>query len=142
MKEDAQIKEQVLATLAVHPEMSDADIGAHVGCSRQFVNRMRRQAGIELPAKIAIDPHDALYNTVIRAPMTERTMLYEFVMDKILADLRALPTLAHEHEPQAIEDAIHGLCVSVGKQPLETLLLVHEFLSNYVSIVTHQGGKQ
>ncbi len=140
-QEETRHKEQVLATLAVHPEMSDADIGAHIGCSRQFVNRMRRQAGIEAPTKLKIDPHEALYNAAIRASMTERTMLYEFVMDKVLADLRMLSTLAHEHHAQAVEDAINGLCVSMGKSPLETLLLVHEFLRNYAGILEHGGGK-
>lgn len=143
-QEETRHKEQVIATLGIHPEMSDAEIGAHVGCSRQFVNRMRRQAGIEAPAKKTVDPHEALYNNW-RSMLVERDMLDEYVSDMVLSDLKKLT--GHTYNPldlhaQAVGDALNMVSLSMGKQPLDTLLTVHEFLRNYVSILEHQGGNE
>ncbi len=61
-------------------------------------------------------------------------MLYEYVMDGVLACLRDVPTESH---PQAAEDALNMLCVAMGKTPLDTLVVIHEFLRNYRSILKH-----
>ncbi len=37
-----------------------------------------------------------------------------------------------------IEDALNMMCVSLSKTPLESLLLIHEFLRNYTSIMQHE----
>jgi hypothetical protein len=144
-QEEVRHKEQVIATLGVHSEMSDAEIGAHVGCSRQFVNRMRRQLGIETPTKLReekpIDPHDALYNA-IRAPITERHILYEDVSRHVLDDLHTFTIHHYSHHAQSLEDALSMTCVAMGRPPLETLLLVHEFLRNYVSILEHSNREK
>ncbi len=77
-----------------------------------------------------VDPHTALYNQVYGG-IQANTMLYEHIMDKVL---KLLPG----SRPQAIEDALHMMCVSLSKTPLESLLLIHEFLRNYTSIMQHE----
>ncbi len=77
-----------------------------------------------------VDPHTALYNQVYGG-IQANTMLYEHIMDKVL---KLLPG----SRPQAIEDALNMMCVSLSKTPLESLLLIHEFLRNYTSIMQHE----
>jgi len=77
-----------------------------------------------------VDPHTALYNQVYGG-IQANTMLYEHIMDKVL---KLLPG----SHAQAIEDALNMMCVSLSKVPLESLLLIHTFFSNYTSIMLHE----
>ena len=80
----------------------------------------------------APDIHPNLY-AAIRKSGEANDALYEHLTSEI-RDL--LPHL----RAQDIEDALNMTCVSLSKTPLETLLLIHEFLANGASIVKH--GKQ
>ncbi|SRR6266568_1244336 len=82
------------------------------------------------PQEQPVDPHTALYNQVYGG-IQANTMLYEHIMDKVL---KLLPG----SQPQAIEDALNMMCVSLSKTPLESLLGVHEFLRHYTSIMQHE----
>jgi hypothetical protein len=73
-----------------------------------------------------IDEHIALYQQMRENMMSKNTMLYDYLMDNVV---KLLPG------PQAVEDALNMMCVSMSKTPLESLLLIHEFLSNYHNIV-------
>jgi hypothetical protein len=75
------------------------------------------------------DIHTDLY-AAIRKSTEDKAALYEHLAGEV-RDL--LPHL----QAQDIEDALNMTCVSLSKTPLETLLLIHEFLTNGASIVKH-----
>jgi len=85
------------------------------------------------PEQQPIDEHAALYQDFKQNMMGKNTMLYEHLMGNVIKLLPAAP-------PQAAEDALNMMCVSMSKTPLESLLLIHEFLQSYHSIV--QPGSQ
>jgi hypothetical protein len=78
----------------------------------------------------AIDEHTALYQHV-HDIASKNTMLYEYVIGNVIEMLPG-------SQPQAAEEALNMMCVSMSKTPLESLLLIHEFLHNYHSIVQHE----
>ncbi|SRR5258706_15155111 len=84
------------------------------------------------PEQQALDPHTALYQQMHEG-VSKNYMLYGYLMDSVV---KFLP------RPQAVEDALSMTCVSLGKTPLESLLLIHEFLSNYHNIVQHEQPAQ
>lgn len=71
------------------------------------------------------DPHAALYLHFFENK-SKNDMLYEYLTSNVV---KFLPNV------QAVEDALNEMCVSMSKTPLESLLLIHEFLQNYHSIV-------
>jgi hypothetical protein len=81
------------------------------------------------PEQQPIDPHTALYQDFKQNMMGKNTILYDYLMGNVV---KFLPG------PQAVEDALAMMCVSMSKTPLESLLLIHEFLHNYHSIVSHE----
>ena len=81
-----------------------------------------------------VDPHTAIYQQ-LRQGFSQNNMLYEYLSSDML---RWLPG----SRPQAIDDALNMMCVSLGKTPLESLLLIHEFLRNYTSIMTHEAKSE
>lgn len=66
------------------------------------------------------------YATIRKAASVNDT-LYECLMGEV-RDL--MPHM----RAQDIEDALNMVCVSFGKTPLDTLLLIHEFLRNGAQI--------
>ncbi len=79
-----------------------------------------------------LDPHTALYQRV-RGDMSRNDMLYEYLTSHVAT---YLPNM------QAVEDALNMMCVSLSKTPLESLLLIHEFLQNYHNIVQREQPEQ
>ena len=86
------------------------------------------------PEQQALDPHAALYQQM-HENISRNAMLFEHLMSNVIKLLPAAP-------PQAAEDALDMACVALGKAPLESLLLIHEFLQNYHSIVQHEQPAQ
>lgn len=80
-----------------------------------------------------VDPHTAIYQQ-LRQGFSQNDMLYEHLS---MGVLKMLPG----SRPQAIEDALNMMCVSLGKTPLEALLIIHEFLSNYHSIMSREQAQ-
>src|SRR4051812_33595120 len=76
-----------------------------------------------------VDPHTAIYQHLCQE-FSQHSMLYEYLSSNVI---KLLPG-AHA---QAVEDALNMMCVSMSKTPLESLLLIHEFLSNYQVIMQH-----
>ena len=78
------------------------------------------------PEQQPIDEHTAVYLSYKENIMSKNDMLYEYLMSNMV---KFLP------HAQTVEDALNMMCVSMRQTPLESLLLIHEFLSNYHSIV-------
>src|SRR6266571_7147539 len=95
------------------------------------VTTRSKRMGESEPEQQPVDPHTALYRHMHEG-MSRSTMLYEYLMDNVVKFLS---------QPQAVEDALNMMCVSLSKTPLESLLLIHEFLQNYHSIVQREQPK-
>ncbi len=78
------------------------------------------------PEQQPIDEHTAIYLSYKENIMSKNDMLYEHLMSNMV---KFLP------HAQAVEDALNMMCVSMRQTPLESLLLIHEFLQNYHNIV-------
>ncbi len=44
-----------------------------------------------------------------------------------------------QHQPIDPHTAMYLMCVAMGKSPLESLLLIHEFLVNYQVIIQNEA---
>lgn len=82
------------------------------------------------PEQQPIDEHTALYQHYKENIMSKNDMLYEYLMSNVV---KFMP------HAQTVEDALTMMCVSMSKTPLESLLLIHEFLQNYHSIVQQES---
>ena len=78
------------------------------------------------------DIHEESY-AAIRKSISVHNALYEHLSGEV-RDL--LP----ESHAQDIEDALNMTCVAFNNPPLETFLLIHEFLRNVTSITSRRNG--
>lgn len=86
------------------------------------------------PTEQTVEPRNPTYQQLCQG-FSQNSILYGYLSHDMV---RFLPG----SRPQAIEGALNMMCVSMQKTPLESLVLIHEFLRNYTSIMQHETGSE
>lgn len=75
--------------------------------------------------------------TDLHVAMMKNHRIYEETSGRVKEQLSRLLAQGRTPSAQDIEDALNMTCVSLGHRPLEAMVLVQEFLRNYVGLVEH-----